>query len=114
MTPGSAILLGKWRINEYEFEVWQRKNPRTLEPFATGLFVRRGTNRWEVFCLDVQDTYHPRIELRLNATKVDVLKKGKNIGSFDLGRETFQRTTCLPFVPGGIGTAASPPGQWWL
>ena len=112
---GTVVPRGKWVFNDYEFQVWQRKNALLWEPFADGLFVRRGTNEWQVFCFDIQDTYSPRVELRLSGTKVEILRAGEQRGIFDMSDGTFRRSsTGTVFAPQGIGNATEPPGQWWL
>lgn len=113
--PGTALRSGKWRFRDYEFQVWQRKNQSVLEPFADGLFARRGTNEWQVFCFDIQDIYSPKIELRQVGTKVEVFRNGENRGVFDLSNGSFRRAPNQPvFTPAGIGKASEPPGEWWL
>ncbi len=88
---GTAIPLGKWRYEDFEFMVWQRKNHFISEPFADGLFVRRSTNNWEVFCFDFQDNYNPKIELRRTGETVTVLRDGENRGVFDMAAQVFRR-----------------------
>ena len=67
--PGTALRSGKWRFRDYEFQVWQRKNQSVLEPFADGLFARRGTNEWEVFCFDIQDIIRRKSNCARSAPK---------------------------------------------
>src|SRR5437867_2934772 len=111
-TPeGRAIALGKWRFDEFEFQAWQRKNPDTFEPFADGLFVRRGTNRWEAFCFDIQDVYSPRVRLQRVGSGVFVYRGGARRGVYDLATRTFRRHE-QPFTPTYID--GDPPGDWWL
>jgi len=115
MAEGKSVPLGKWRFGDYEVEAWQRKNAEIREPFATGLFLRHGTNQWQVFCLDIQDTYRPSIELRNDAAEVEVFRNSKHIGSLDLANGSFRRNPGgPPFTPGGIGRGERPPGEWWL
>ena len=115
ISAGTAVLSGKWRFGDCEFQVWQRKNQSVLEPFADGLFVRRGTNEWQVFCFDIQDRYSPKIELRQVGTKVEVFRTGENRGVFDMSNGTFCRAPNRPvFTPDKIGSASEPPGEWWL
>jgi hypothetical protein len=111
-TPvGRVIALGKWQFDEFEFQAWQRKNPDTFEPFADGLFVRRGTNRWEAFCFDIQDGYSPRVRLERVGSQVTVYRGGERRGVYDLATQTFRRHE-QPFTPTYIDGA--PPGNWWL
>lgn len=111
---GEAVALGHWQIGGFEFQAWQVKTPYTFEPFATGLFVRRGTNRWKVFPLDIKDLYKPRLELKLEASNVFILRKGRCLGVFETENETFSKGPSKPsFIPMGIGAATEPPGEWW-
>lgn len=112
---GHAFSLGQWRFEDYEFQVWQRKTQYAFEPFADGLFVRHGTNEWQVFCFDIQDNYSPNVQLRKVGNTVKVIRNGKNCGIFDMTSATFQSATDRAVVtPGGLGNANEPPGQWWL
>lgn len=111
MPEGRTIALGKWRFDEFEFQAWQRKNPDIFEPFADGLFVRRGSSRWEVFCLDIQDGYSPRISLERAGSHVIIHRDGEQSGVYDLATRTFRRHE-QPFTPTYID--GEPPGRWWL
>jgi hypothetical protein len=111
VAPGRAFDLGHWRFGDCEFQVWQRKNAEAFEPFADGLFVRRATNQWEVFCFDIQDSYSPRVELRRQGTEVLVYRGGEKRGVFDLAAHTFRRHE-QPFDP--VFIALQPPGDWRL
>jgi len=112
---GQAVPLGSWRFEKFEFQVWQRRTEDFFEPFATGLFVRCGTNSWQVFCLDIQDRYAPRIELRTNASEVRILRSGRSIGIYDTAHQAFRKGSGGALVtPMGMGNASEPPGMWWL
>jgi hypothetical protein len=97
----------------HDFEVWQRKNDSLCEPFATGLFVREGTNDWRVFLLDFQDTYHPKVALRREGSSIVVFHCGDKLGALDYKANTFTRKS-----DGAVFQAATigekPPGNWWL
>jgi len=115
MNAGKVVALGKWRFEDYEFQAWQRRTEFFFEPFATGLFVRRGTNQWRVFCLDIQDTYAPGIELRKHAAQVYVFRNGKDVGAFDTVTQAFRKSPESPVMtPMGMGEDSEPPGKWWL
>ena len=111
MPAGHALALGTWRFGDYEFQVWQRKNPDTFEPFADGLFVRYGTNQWRVFYFDIQDCYSPKIRLQQELSEVLVYRRGENRGTFDLTTQSFRRNGLI--VPAAYITG-NPPGNWWL
>lgn len=110
---GHALALGNWRFGDFEFQVWQRKNADIFEPFADGLFVRRGTNQWQAFCFDIQDRYSPRVRLTHEQGRVVVYRDDENRGVYDVTTQTFRRhgEAC---TPEGMGNSTSPPGQWWL
>src|SRR5215813_11495216 len=64
MPAGRAVHLSSEHFGAYDFQVWQRKNTISTEPFATGLFVRKQGDPWKVFLLDFQDSYRSSIVLR--------------------------------------------------
>jgi hypothetical protein len=115
MRTGGSVPLGSWKFGDFEFEAWQRNTDCIFEPFATGLFMRQGTNQWQAFCLDFQDCYSPKIALHKDGDQIVVLRRGKRIGVFDLVDQKFTKPPFKdPFTPGGIGDASRPPGKWWL
>jgi hypothetical protein len=86
-----------------------------LEPFADGLFARHGTNTWQVYCIDIQDDYFPKIELVQFAGKVRIFRDGENRGEFDLADGTFRRSERHPKVePEALTYGTNPPGEWRL
>src|ERR1051325_4549777 len=101
-TPeGSSLALGRWKFDEFEFQVWQRKTPDIFEPFADGLFVRRGSNSWVVFCFDIQDRYSPKVRLERKNSEVVVYRDGENRGRYDLTTQTFRQYE-QPFNAGPV------------
>src|SRR5690348_12407481 len=74
--PGQAHDIGNWHFGDCEFQVWQRKTVYVTEPFADGLFVRQGTNGWEAFCFDIQDSYSPRVKLVPEKGQIVVYRDG--------------------------------------
>ena len=108
---GRAVALGKWNFDGCDFQVWQRKTRYITEPFADGLFVRRGTNGWIAFCFDIQDNYRPTIELRKVAEKVLVFRAGENRGEFDMAAQVFRRNNQAMTPQFVLG---DPPGDWWF
>src|SRR5260221_12573757 len=90
--PGKALHVGSWKIGEHEVQIWQRKNQGLFEPFATGLFVRSGTN-WLAFCLDFQDVYHPSIKLQNTNTGIAVFRSGDLLGTYDATTGMYTRKT---------------------
>jgi hypothetical protein len=113
MSPDQAVHLCSERFGGYDFQVWQRKNAETFEPFASGLFVRSPDNQWRVFLLDFQDRYRPSFKLREVGSGIIVLRNGKKLGVFDRATQTFEwelngrRST-------GDALEGEPPGSWWL
>jgi|SRR5882724_1825799 len=116
MPAGQTIVLGNWKFDDYEFQVWQRKNQDVFEPFADGLFVRQGTNQWQAFCFDIEDDYSPKIELQKENKKIIIICRGEQRATFDMSAQMFQRgrNPLESFSPGGIGENVEPPGKWWL
>jgi hypothetical protein len=112
--PAAACLeLGRWKVGEYEFQIWQRKSASALEPFADGLFVRKGTNAWQAFCFDIQDTYRPKVELKPVGTEVRIWRDGELRGIFDLSKGIFFRPPSTNvFAPDSVGGDQNPPGSW--
>lgn len=108
---GRVFAVGKWNFDGYEFQVWQRKNRYFTEPFADGLFVRRGTNAWEAFCFDIQDNYLPQIRLTESGGKVQVFRDGENRGEYDTRNQVFKRHGAA-YDPQLI--VGDPPGNWRL
>lgn len=115
MPSGRAVLLGKWRFGDTEFQVWQRKNEGIAEPFATGLFVRRATNQWQSFCINIDDYYSPSIKLRQEDSHIVIFKSFRKFAVFDMTTRTYRRVSNqTPYTPMGIGVGNEPPGDWWL
>ena len=110
---GRAFALGHWHFGDCEFQVWQRKTRYITEPFADGLFIRQGTNQWQVFCFDIQDSYSPRVRLAQEHGQIVVYRDGENRGAYDMMTQTFRRGGNA-YTPRGIGASNNPPGEWWL
>src|SRR6476661_9401137 len=88
VSAGQTFALGHWRFGDFEFEAWQRKNVWITEPFADGLFVRQGTNQWQAFCFDIQDSYRPRLKLIDEHGQIVVYREGENRGVYDMVTQT--------------------------
>jgi hypothetical protein len=115
MPANRAVLLGKWKFGNTEFQVWQRKNREIAEPFATGLFVRKGTNVWQSFCINIDDCYSPSIKLREEDNLILISKSFRKFAVFDTTTQTYRRITDRgPHLPMGIGVGNEPPGDWWI
>lgn len=113
MQSGHAVRLGSWNIAGREFQVWQRKNNDLLEAFATGFFVRTGTNQWRTYCLDIQDHYSSKIEVRADQSQIIVLRDGVKLGDFDVPSASFKRATDGAVV-NAVVISNEPPADWWL
>ncbi len=113
MRPGQAVRIGSWRLGDCDVQVWQRKNEELLEPFATGLFVRRHGSSWQVFCLDHQDVYAPRISLKRDSAGVVVLRGNQRLGVFDDASGTYHRESDGSMFKGAV-LQTEPPANWWL
>ena len=111
-TPaGSSIAVGHWQFGEFEFQAWQRKNESTFEPFADGLFVRQGTNQWQVFCFDIQDSYSPKVSLQKKDLQIFIYRDGENRGVYDMATQTFK---CNGQLYAAADITGNPPGEWWF
>ncbi len=110
---GQAFELGRWQFGELEFQAWQRKTDSIFEPFADGLFVKRGTNQWNVFCFDIQDRYSPKVRLQKENSQIVVYRDGEKRGEFDLETQTFRRHGQV-YPPSNVDGSNGPPGDWWL
>ncbi|NLH72871.1 MAG: hypothetical protein GX456_07435 [Verrucomicrobia bacterium] len=109
---GDEVHVGSWRFGDCEFQIWQRKTWTVTEPFATGLFFRKGAGPWRAFLLDFEDLYRPNYVLRNQSNGVAVFKNGKRRWFLDLGTEQMRRESDgQAFVGGAIQNA--PPGNWW-
>ena len=109
---GQAFVLGHWHFGDCEFEAWQRKNASVVEPFSDGLFVRRGTNQWQAFCFDIQDSYSPRVRLQEDGEQVVVYSDGEKRGIYDMTEQKFQRhERPYPADPPSY-IDGKPPGDW--
>lgn len=113
MRPGHVVRVGSWGFGNCEFQVWQRKTATVSEPFATGLFVRRGEGPWQAFLLDFEDLYRPNLVLRSQSNGVAVLRNGRRQWFFDLATEQLHRDPWGEGLTGGI-IRDDPPGNWWV
>jgi hypothetical protein len=77
MTPGRTAHLSDWEIENYSFQIWQKKNDALLEPFSTAMFVRERTDqRWTAISLGHQDRYSATIVNGVQAVGVPVHSGG--------------------------------------
>src|SRR6266581_4470910 len=113
MSGGQAVHVSTGQIGRFDFQVWQRKNSSTFEPFATGLFVHKKGEPWRVFLLDFEDVYHPNVRLRKENAGVVVIEHGKKLGIIDDELQTFKRESDGASFPCGV-LDGEPPSSWWL
>ncbi len=107
--PGRAFAIQNWKMRGYEFQAWQRKNDQVLEPFTTGLFVRKPGESWQFYQLDFEDIYRPNVILRDSGNEVGVYVGKRLLGTFDLGHGTYRRVGQRE--PISEGTTENP-GNW--
>lgn len=111
--PSQAHILGTWKIGDTHFQVWQRKNNDLAEAFATGLFVQNQNGQWQVYLLDFEDLYAPKIELKPDGSRIAVLRNGTKLGDFEpITAELKYPKGDRAFFPTLISNA--PPADWWL
>src|SRR5258708_1591933 len=80
MPAGHAVQINTGKSGEFDYQVWQRKNKSTFEPFATGLFIHRRGEPWRVFLLDFEDEFRPRVELKTESTGIAVIENRRVMG----------------------------------
>lgn len=82
--PNQLIHWNSIVLDGYEFHVCQRKTDYLFEPFETYLLVRKSSSGlWDAYCLDVDDTYGPRVKLKQYGTDILIFKHGRKRGSFN-------------------------------
>ncbi len=113
MPPGQAVIVSTQHLGDLEFQVWQRKNPQTFEPFATGLFVRERNGPWRAYLLDFEDMYRPSIVLRKESVGISVVRDGERLGVFNQVTQTYTQESTGYSCPGAV-IDGEPPGNWWL
>src|SRR5215475_3997589 len=91
MPQGRAVHVSNIHLGDCDFQVWQRKNSSTTEPFTTWLFVRKHGGKWMPFMLDFEDTYRPTIILRKEDFGIAILSNKVKLGYFDEAQQTFTR-----------------------
>ena len=110
MPAEKAFAIGAWRFEDFESQIWQRKNRDVFEPFADGLFVRYRTNQWQAFCFDIQDSYAPNMRLQKERSEIVIYRGGRERGRWDMNTQSFRRGSPA-FTPTDI--IGNPPGDWW-
>jgi hypothetical protein len=111
MPAGRAIFVSSAHLSEYDFQVWQRKNPGTTEPFTTWLFARKQGGKWMPFMLDFEDTYRPPIAFQKEDSGIAVVRDSTKLGVFDEEKRTFIRAPDGAIFPGSE-IDSEPPGKW--
>lgn len=117
MPEGRAVYVGDGHFDDYDLQVWQRKNRLidATEPFATALFVRKTSGPWTAYLLDIQDTYRPSISLRKESSGVAIFYGKTKRAYFD---EQLDQVTLYHYDAGsdvikGITIDSEPPDNWW-
>lgn len=113
ISPGQNIHLFTQHLRGYECQAWQRKNTSLVEPFTTGLFIRKRGYQWFGFWIGFEDSYHPNVKLRQENNEIVVIFDGENIGAIDENLRAFRRTSDGSLFPPAI-IEGDPPGTWWL
>jgi hypothetical protein len=111
--PGRDVYISDQRLLNYDFQVWQRKNPSMFEPFTTGLFVRKDGGEWHAFWIGFEDSYRPKIALRTEGSKIVVISDGETIGTIDREVIVFRRKSDSSAFSAAV-IQGKPPGEWWL
>jgi hypothetical protein len=113
-TPtGSTVCLGKWKFDQHEAEIWQRKTEHWSEPFKTGLFVRKTNGVWNAYWINHDDYYADHVVLVNEGSRIGVRRHSKMIGYFDCHQGTYRRVVDdYDAIPSTI--TGFPPGQWGL
>jgi hypothetical protein len=114
MPAGRAVHVSSGHVGELDFQVWQRKTDLLTEPFATGLFVRKDNGPWKAFLLDFEDTYRPRIVLRMQGAAVEVFRGNNRLGVLQETGQSFKWDSDGAIVSGDDLLGSEPPDDWWL
>jgi hypothetical protein len=101
------------KFGSWEFEIWQRKNSRFLEPFTSALFVRpTNSPSWLAFSLSHQDMFQPQIKLVQFDSIVCVMSDNNQLGYFLLTNGNYYTRGATK--PSHEGFTANPRGWWSL
>jgi len=116
MREGRAVHVGDAHFDDYDFQVWQRKNSfaDATEPFASAVFVRKAGGPWKAYLLDIQDTYRPSISLRKEGSGVVILYGKNKRAYFDEDRDVFTlyHHDGTANVTEGVVIDSQPPDNW--
>ena len=74
MRTGRAIHIASTHLDDYDFQIWLRKNAGITEPFATWLFARRQGGKWMPYLLDFEDTYRPVVTLQKEGSGILIIR----------------------------------------
>jgi hypothetical protein len=108
---GKTFYVGGAHVDDYEFQVWQRKNPVATEPFTTLLFASKSGHKWMPYQLEFEDLYQRKVEFRKEQGGVAIILGGNKVGVFDESAQRYTRTS------NGVSYSSSeidgnPSGNW--
>jgi hypothetical protein len=109
---GQNIHISDQHLSGYDCQVWQLKNTSIVEPFTTGLFIRKQGEQWHGFWIGFEDSYHPQIRLQQEGSQLVVIFDGKNIGAIEEDLSGFKRKSDGSLFP-PAAIKGEPPGNWW-
>ena len=113
VSAGRNIHVSDQQLEGYDCQVWQRKNTSIVEPFTTGLFIRKQGDQWHGFWIGFEDSYHPKIKLQREGEQLVVIFDGEDVGVIDENVNAFKRKSDGSLFPPAV-IKGEPPGNWWL
>jgi hypothetical protein len=114
LPEGRVVHLQSARLDDLDFQIWQRKNQSASEPFATGLFVRKQGGAWTAYLLDFEDVYRPTINLRKEGAAISIYYGSYRRAYFDEEQWVLRRDSDSgSVVSPAVMIDSEPPGDWW-
>lgn len=90
---GKTFYVGGAHIDDYDFQVWQRKNPWPTEPFTTLLFARKSGHKWMPYQVEFEDLYQRKVRFQKEGAGVAIILGGEKFGVFDESAQTYTRAS---------------------
>jgi hypothetical protein len=110
VSPGQTIRVDDQEFGGYQAQVWLRKNSTFVEPFSTGLFLRKKNGKWYGIQIGFDDYYRPKVHLKMEGGRILVSNNGADVGFIDEDLSALKRTDGAVFQLVALGEA--PPDNW--
>ncbi len=111
MPAGKTFYVGGAHIDDYDFQVWQRKNSIPTEPFTTLLFARKNGHKWMPYQIEFEDGYQRKVIFQKERAGVAVILGGEKFGTFDESTQTYTRASNGVFYTSSE-IDENPSGNW--